>query len=60
MPIDIAQLGRQVDTLIRFRRSIAANNRPPVRHCAETFKIADDVLRQRAKVSELVTEHGLS
>lgn len=56
----IAQLGRQVDTLIiipndRLLQTI--DRRTPL---LETFKIADDVLRQGVQgISELITEHGL-
>jgi cell division protein FtsZ len=56
----IAKLGQQVDTLItspndRLLQTI--DKRTPL---LETFKIADDVLRQGVQgISELITEHGL-
>ena len=56
----IAQLGRQVDTLISIpndRLLQTVDRRTPL---LETFKIADDVLRQGVQgISELITEHGL-
>ena len=56
----IKQLGRQVDTLITIpndRLLDTIDRRPPL---LETFKIADDVLRQGVQgISELITEHGL-
>lgn len=56
----IAQLGRQVDTLITIpndRLLQTIDRRTPL---LETFKIADDVLRQGVQgISELITEHGL-
>ena len=56
----IAQLGRQVDTLISIpneRLLQTIDRRTPL---LETFKIADDVLRQGVQgISELITEHGL-
>ena len=56
----IAQLGRQVDTLISIpndRLLQTIDRRTPL---LETFKIADDVLRQGVHgISELITEHGL-
>lgn len=55
-----AQLGRQVDTLITIpndRLLQTIDRRTPL---LETFKIADDVLRQGVQgISELITEHGL-
>ena len=55
----IAQLGRQVDTLISIpndRLLQTIDRRTPL---LETFKIADDVLRQGVQgISELITEHG--
>ncbi len=56
----ITKLGQQVDTLIiipndRLLQTI--DRRTPL---LETFKIADDVLRQGVQgISELITEHGL-
>jgi cell division protein FtsZ len=56
----IAKLGRQVDTLITIpndRLLQTIDRRTPL---LETFKIADDVLRQGVQgISELITEHGL-
>ena len=56
----IKQLGRQVDTLITIpndRLLQTIDRRTPL---LETFKIADDVLRQGVQgISELITEHGL-
>lgn len=56
----IAQLGKQVDTLITIpndRLLQTIDRRTPL---LETFKIADDVLRQGVQgISELITEHGL-
>jgi cell division protein FtsZ len=56
----IAQLGRHVDTLITIpndRLLQTIDRRTPL---LETFKIADDVLRQGVQgISELITEHGL-
>lgn len=56
----IAQLGRKVDTLITIpndRLLQTIDRRTPL---LETFKIADDVLRQGVQgISELITEHGL-
>jgi cell division protein FtsZ len=56
----IAQLGREVDTLITIpndRLLQTIDRRTPL---LETFKIADDVLRQGVQgISELITEHGL-
>ena len=56
----IAQLGRSVDTLITIpndRLLQTIDRRTPL---LETFKIADDVLRQGVQgISELITEHGL-
>lgn len=56
----IAHLGRQVDTLITIpndRLLHTIDRRTPL---LETFKIADDVLRQGVQgISELITEHGL-
>jgi cell division protein FtsZ len=56
----ISQLGRQVDTLITIpndRLLQTIDRRTPL---LETFKIADDVLRQGVQgISELITEHGL-
>lgn len=56
----IAQLGQQVDTLITIpndRLLQTIDRRTPL---LETFKIADDVLRQGVQgISELITEHGL-
>ena len=55
-----AQVGRQVDTLISIpndRLLQTIDRRTPL---LETFKIADDVLRQGVQgISELITEHGL-
>ena len=55
-----AHLGRQVDTLITIpndRLLQTIDRRTPL---LETFKIADDVLRQGVQgISELITEHGL-
>lgn len=56
----VAHLGRQVDTLITIpndRLLQTIDRRTPL---LETFKIADDVLRQGVQgISELITEHGL-
>ena len=56
----VAHLGRQVDTLITIpndRLLQTIDQRTPL---LETFKIADDVLRQGVPgISELITEHGL-
>ena len=56
----VAQLGRKVDTLITIpndRLLQTIDRRTPL---LETFKIADDVLRQGVQgISELITEHGL-
>lgn len=56
----ITQLGQQVDTLITIpndRLLQTIDRRTPL---LETFKIADDVLRQGVQgISELITEHGL-
>lgn len=56
----IQNLGRQVDTLITIpndRLLQTIDRRTPL---LETFKIADDVLRQGVQgISELITEHGL-
>lgn len=56
----IGQLGRKVDTLITIpndRLLHTIDRRTPL---LETFKIADDVLRQGVQgISELITEHGL-
>ena len=56
----IAQLRRHVDTLITIpndRLLQTIDRRTPL---LETFKIADDVLRQGVQgISELITEHGL-
>lgn len=55
----IVNLGRQVDTLITIpndRLLQTIDRRTPL---LETFKIADDVLRQGVQgISELITEHG--
>ncbi|HRJ06625.1 MAG TPA: cell division protein FtsZ [Candidatus Saccharibacteria bacterium] len=56
----VAQLGRNVDTMITIpndRLLQTIDRRTPL---LETFKIADDVLRQGVQgISELITEHGL-
>lgn len=56
----VAQLGRQVDTMITIpndRLLQTIDRRTPL---LETFKIADDVLRQGVQgISELITEHGI-
>ena len=56
----ISQMGRNVDTLITIpndRLLQTIDRRTPL---LETFKIADDVLRQGVQgISELITEHGL-
>lgn len=56
----ITKLGQQVDTLITIpndRLLQTIDRRTPL---LETFKIADDVLRQGVQgISELITEHGL-
>ena len=56
----VAHLGRQVDPLITIpndRLLQTIDQRTPL---LETFKIADDVLRQGVQgISELITEHGL-
>ena len=56
----VAQLGRNVDTMITIPndRLLQTIDRPTP--LLETFKIADDVLRQGVQgISELITEHGL-
>ena len=56
----ISKLGKEVDTLITIpndRLLQTIDKRTPL---LETFKIADDVLRQGVQgISELITEHGL-
>lgn len=56
----ITRLGQQVDTLITIpndRLLQTIDRRTPL---LETFKIADDVLRQGVQgIAELITEHGL-
>jgi cell division protein FtsZ len=56
----ITKLGQQVDTLITIpndRLLQTIDKRTPL---LETFKIADDVLRQGVQgIAELITEHGL-
>lgn len=56
----IAKMGRSVDTMITIpndRLLQTIDRRTPL---LETFKIADDVLRQGVQgISELITEHGL-
>ncbi len=56
----ISRLGQQVDTLITIpndRLLQTIDRRTPL---LETFKIADDVLRQGVQgISDLITEHGL-
>lgn len=56
----IARLGQKVDTLITIpndRLLQTIDRRTPL---IETFKIADDVLRQGVQgISDLITEHGL-
>lgn len=56
----ITNLGKKVDTLITIpndRLLQTIDRRTPL---LETFKIADDVLRQGVQgISELITEHGL-
>ncbi len=56
----VTNLGRQVDTIITIpndRLLQTIDRRTPL---LETFKIADDVLRQGVQgISELITEHGL-
>lgn len=56
----ISRLGKNVDTLITIpndRLLQTIDRRTPL---LETFKIADDVLRQGVQgISELITEHGL-
>lgn len=56
----VTHLGRKVDTLITIpndRLLQTIDRRTPL---LETFKIADDVLRQGVQgISELITEHGL-
>lgn len=56
----ISKLGQHVDTLITIpndRLLQTIDRRTPL---LETFKIADDVLRQGVQgISELITEHGL-
>lgn len=56
----ITKLGQQVDTLITIpndRLLQTIDRRTPL---LETFKIADDVLRQGVQgISELITEHGM-
>lgn len=56
----VLQLGKNVDTLITIpndRLLQTIDRRTPL---LETFKIADDVLRQGVQgISELITEHGL-
>lgn len=56
----VGKLGQQVDTLITIpndRLLQTIDRRTPL---LETFKIADDVLRQGVQgIAELITEHGL-
>lgn len=56
----VSKLGKNVDTLITIpndRLLQTIDRRTPL---LETFKIADDVLRQGVQgISELITEHGL-
>ena len=56
----IAQLGRSVDTLITIPNDRLLQTIDRRTSLLETFKIADDVLRQGVQgISELITEHGL-
>ncbi|MBB1557883.1 cell division protein FtsZ [Candidatus Saccharibacteria bacterium] len=56
----IKQLGRQVDTLITVPNDLLLDTIDRRTPLLETFKIADDVLRQGVQgISELITEHGL-
>lgn len=56
----IKQLGRQVDTLITIPNDHLLDTIDRRTPLLETFKIADDVLRQGVQgISELITEHGL-
>lgn len=56
----IAKLGRQVDTLITIPNDRLLQTIDRKTPLLETFKIADDVLRQGVQgISELITEHGL-
>jgi cell division protein FtsZ len=56
----IAHLGRQVDTLITIPNDRLLQTIDRKTPLLETFKIADDVLRQGVQgISDLITEHGL-
>lgn len=56
----IAKLGKQVDTLITIPNDRLLQTIDRKTPLLETFKIADDVLRQGVQgISELITEHGL-
>jgi len=56
----ISQLGRNVDTLITIPNDRLLQTIDRRTQLLETFKIADDVLRQGVQgISELITEHGL-
>ena len=56
----INKLGRSVDTLITIPNDRLLQTIDPRTPLLETFKIADDVLRQGVQgISELITEHGL-
>lgn len=56
----IAHLGNQVDTLISIPNDRLLQTIDRHTPLLETFKIADDVLRQGVQgISELITEHGM-
>lgn len=56
----ISRLGRNVDTLITIPNDRLLQTIDSSTPLLETFKIADDVLRQGVQgISELITEHGL-
>ncbi len=56
----IAKMSREVDTLITIPNDRLLQTIDPRTPLLETFKIADDVLRQGVQgISELITEHGL-
>lgn len=56
----ISKLSQSVDTLITIPNDRLLQTIDPRTPLLETFKIADDVLRQGVQgISELITEHGL-
>ena len=59
--VAIDKLARQVDALITIPNDRLLQTIDPRTPLLETFKIADDVLRQGVQgISELITEHSLS